>query len=1156
MPTFSNFADTSRMQLAGTAGVFSTGDGQVMRLTQALAEQAGSVFALDPVNTSSFSASFSFRMTNPGGITDSDGIVGADGITFTIKSAQSPNLGSDGSGLGYAGIGKSVAVEFDTFHNTPNTFPGNVPGDPSSNHVGIDVNGSVVSTVTNSVTPNFNDGNIWHVWVDYDGTTLQVRYGESDARPAAAQLSTQINLTGIIGSPQAQVGFTGGTAAGFENQDILSWSYTAPPVPGSGSIFFARFGGAQLWVTDGSPAGAHLVKDLPAGLGQGAGGIDHLTTIGNKLFFNASDGTHGEELWTSDGTAAGTVMVKDINPGPGDSDFFTGSGRFNPLLTDVNGALYFRATDGTHGVELWRSDGTAGGTQMVADILSGQGDGAILNLTNINGTLFFAANDGNDTGNELWKADAGGATLLHTFAHFDNPANLTNVNGTLFFLDTGANEREQVWKSDGTPAGTVQVSFNDGLQAVAANKMTASINGTFYFAYSDFSDGLGTELWKTDGTPAHTVMVKDINTLPPDGFGAGSSFPSDLTNVNGTLFFFATDGNIGHTANHGVELWKSNGTDIGTVMVKDINPGPNDSHPTFGNPNMIAAHGLAFFTADDGVHGRELWRSDGTAGGTFMLKDIYAGGANSVDFETKLLNVNGTVFFTAYDGENRELFKTDGTQAGTVELTTNGVDTDDIAALASLAANSATGTAGPDVLNGTDADDQLSGLGGNDTLNGGLGDDVLDGGPGADALNGGGGNDTYVVDNAGDVVTEAVGAGADTVLTSLASYVLGSNVENLSFTDNASHTGNGNGLGNVMVGGGGADTFFGGAGKDTLNGGDGNDTLLGNPGGAVDFTSEGNTLSGGNGNDTLYGDVSDIINGGAGADILFAINANPWTINLGATAVETMLAGFGDDHITAASQTVGVTVFAQGGNDTVTGSNFDDFLWGGVGNDTLAGGGGNDLLFGDLGADSFSGGAGNDTIYADSTDTLISGGAGNDALYWAAGVGANINLGADSIEFAQTLGDNDTLDGASASAALIVFAGAGNDTVNGGSGDDFLWGEAGTDTLVANGGNDTLVGGLGADKLTGGIGTDNIYGNSGGGGDGAPDTYIFTANWGTDFVYDFDDGIDKLDMTALHTAFANLTVTSSNGNAKIDFGANHIVVVGQAGHIDQIDFAF
>jgi serralysin len=453
----------------------------------------------------------------------------------------------------------------------------------------------------------------------------------------------------------------------------------------------------------------------------------------------------------------------------------------------------------------------------------------------------------------------------------------------------------------------------------------------------------------------------------------------------------------------------------------------------------------------------------------------------------------------------------------------------------------------------------LNGVGNavNNTIIGDAADNFIDGRAGADSMQGGAGNDTYIVDNAGDVVIENVNQGTDTVRTSLNTYTLTANVENLTFTGAGAFSGTGNALGNAITGGASNDTLFGGGGKDVLDGGAGNDTLVSNDGGAGAFLHEANTLTGGVGNDTLIGDGSDTINGGAGTDTLQSENANPWNINLGTTSIETMLSGFGNDNVNGSTQTVGITVFASGGNDTVTGSNQNDFLWGGAGNDTLTGGAGNDLVFGDVGADSLSGGAGNDTLYGDSSDTHIDGGAGTDALYWAAGTNANINVGADAVEFVQTLGNNDTLDGSTATANLVLFVGAGNDTVTGGSGNDYLWGEAGNDILVGNGGNDTIVGGPGADRLTGGAGTDNLFGaNGSNAGDGAADTFIFAAGWGTDYVYGFDDGVDKLDMTALHITFASLTITNPNGNADVDFGTNHIIVVGQAGHIGQADFAF
>jgi len=130
----------------------------------------------------------------------------------------------------------------------------------------------------------------------------------------------------------------------------------------------------------------------------------------------------------------------------------------------------------------------------------------------------------------------------------------------------------------------------------------AAIDGVLYFACNDGTEGV--ELWRSDGTELGTRMVKDINPW-------GNSNPRYLTVVNGVLFFQADDGVSG------VELWKSDGTEQGTVLVRDIYPA-RSSYPS----HLICVGDLLYFQADDGISGIELWRSNGTSSGTNRVDDI------------------------------------------------------------------------------------------------------------------------------------------------------------------------------------------------------------------------------------------------------------------------------------------------------------------------------------------------------------------------------------------------------------------------------------------------------------------------------------------------------------------------------------------------------
>lgn len=180
--------------------------------------------------------------------------------------------------------------------------------------------------------------------------------------------------------------------------------------------------------------------------------------------------------------------------------------------------------------------------------------------------------------------------------------------------------------------------------------------------------------------------------------------------------------------------------------------------------------------------------------------------------------------------------------------------------------NVITGNAGANTLSGGSGDDQLVGGGGRDHLLGGLGNDFLSGGPGVDTMSGGAGNDTYFVDNSGDRISEAVGAGTDTVR-SIANFVLSDNVENLTLLGGENINGTGNSGNNSITGNAQANVLSGENGNDIVNGGGGNDTL-----------------AGANGNDTLTGGAGvDRLVGGGGNDVL----------NLGDGGVETDTVAFG-----------------------------------------------------------------------------------------------------------------------------------------------------------------------------------------------------------------------------------------------------------------------
>lgn len=389
---------------------------------------------------------------------------------------------------------------------------------------------------------------------------------------------------------------------------------------------------------------------------SGSSNPTDLAAFGGQVLFAADDGTHGVELWKSDGSLSGTVMVKDINPGTSLVGAVSTPNSSDPTdLVTVGGYVYFAANDGTDGVQLWRSDGTAAGTTMITDLNSSGGGIAPTDLTNANGNLYFVANDGTD-GNQVWTSDGttGGTTMISDLkpaAGAANPSQLTPVGSTVYFTASAGSTGEQLYATNGTTATTRPVFYVTNGSVGASPSYLTNVNGTLF--YAGYDSVHGNQLWKSNGTVSGTVMVAAI------GSGTVSSNPTDLTNIDGTVYFAANDGT------HGVQLWKSDGTAAGTQMVSDINTtsGGASAYPA----DLTNVGGELYFRANDGVHGSQLWSSDGTAAGTTMVAAINSGAVGSTP--DNLTAANGYLFFTANDGTHGfELWQSDGTPAGTTLL--------------------------------------------------------------------------------------------------------------------------------------------------------------------------------------------------------------------------------------------------------------------------------------------------------------------------------------------------------------------------------------------------------------------------------------------------------------------------------------------------------
>jgi ELWxxDGT repeat protein len=409
--------------------------------------------------------------------------------------------------------------------------------------------------------------------------------------------------------------------------------------------------------------------------------ISDVFVSNESLYFSKSTTSEGAELWKSDGTQDNTILFQNINSSK--------YGFSNNNLTTLNNKLIFSGNDGLTGNEPWTySEGKA--TQL-KDIYSGMSSSSPNSFVKYNDLMYFTAYDVIH-GFELWKTDG---TPENTQIAFDivsgtsssRPTYLKVCNGNLFFI-ASINGHYNVCKTDGTTWEIVKdLGQNDYGVAFSVMELTNSGNYIYFV-----TEGVGQNLWISDGTEAGTYKLKDFVTC------------AKLTDVNGKLFFTAvelsntelelwsTDGTIvgtklvkdigigyssapneligfknllyftAFTRENGREIWQSNGTADGTILLSDIN---TDSQDGIVSANFCVSNDKLFFSANNGTTGVELWKTDGTKSGTVLVSDINNGIESSCP--TQITSINNQIYFQAYDNEHGlELWKSDGTTVGTV----------------------------------------------------------------------------------------------------------------------------------------------------------------------------------------------------------------------------------------------------------------------------------------------------------------------------------------------------------------------------------------------------------------------------------------------------------------------------------------------------------
>ena len=337
-------------------------------------------------------------------------------------------------------------------------------------------------------------------------------------------------------------------------------------------------------------------------------------TTGNRIYFVTTNISNAlPELWISDATDDGTSLLFDFSAAPQNDD--------PEEFTQIGGFFLFEANDGTTGRELWRTDPLTDLTIVLADIFPGEGDVQVGRPNN------------------------------------SSPSDLVRSGSNVFFRALFVNDNleldVELFKSDGTTNGTRLVKDINPTQSPISSDRTSfplyltDVNGTLFFSATDGTD-TGREIWKSNGSEEGTELVADI--LPP-GAESDQVVPKWLIGFLGRLYFTVNVGDDGR------ELWVSDGSEGGTKLFVDINDGAESAFTIFGENPFLVSGSFLFLLADDGVNGRQLWRTDGDPLDTIRLTSLNSIGAWA--------NVNGTLFFAGQTGSIWGLWKSNGSVNGT-----------------------------------------------------------------------------------------------------------------------------------------------------------------------------------------------------------------------------------------------------------------------------------------------------------------------------------------------------------------------------------------------------------------------------------------------------------------------------------------------------------